>query len=188
MRRSRIIAVRATSSSPSGCATTADPQILSPAAALPRGWCLMGLNRPTEAAAAFDVALRSDTAAARSEAAYGQSLAYLRLGLSNDAAVSAAKAPQTRQHALELQTAILTNRATNAFNTKRYREAILYLDQLRQIQPERMDLMVLRGYAYLNLKRYPDAIRIFEAAAATGNQDAITALSNAREAQRTPNN
>src|SRR6201999_2658359 len=110
----------------------------------------------------------------REDAAYGQSLAYLRLGLSNQAAVSAAKAPQNRQRALELQTAILTNRATNAFDTKRYREAILYLDQLRQIQPERIDLMVLRGYSYMNLQRYPDAIRIFEAAAETGNQDAIS--------------
>lgn len=171
-----------------GCSTTIDPATLRPAEALPRGWCLMELNRPMEAAAAFEIGLRSDQQKAREDAAYGQSLAYLRLGLSSDAAVAAAKAPQNRQRALELQTAILTNRATNAFDTKRYREAILYLDQLGQIQPERMDLMVLRGYAYLNMKRYSDAIRIFEAAAATGNHEAITALSNAREAQRSPGN
>ncbi|KAA0695650.1 tetratricopeptide repeat protein [Neorhizobium sp. P12A] len=184
----RVVATRTSRPAiPQGCSTTIDPETLPPAAALPRGWCLMNLNRPTEAAAAFDVALRSNVPQAREDAAYGQSLAYLRLGLSNQAAVSAAKAPQNRQRALELQTAILTNRATNAFGTKRYREAILYLDQLRQIQPERIDLMVLRGYAYLNMKRYPDAIRIFEAAAETGNHDAITALSNAREAQKYPN-
>jgi hypothetical protein len=46
----------------------------------------------------------------------------------------------------------------------------------------------LRGYAYLNLKRYSDAIRIFEAAAATGDQNAITALVNARNEQAHPSN
>ncbi|PZM14682.1 tetratricopeptide repeat protein [Rhizobium tubonense] len=167
-----------------GCSTTIDPEMLPPAQAVTRGWCLMGLNRPTEAAAAFEVGLRSATQKGREDAAYGQSLAYLRLGLTSNAAVAATKAPLSQQRALELQTSILTNRASNAFDTKRYREAILYLDQLSQLQPERIDLMVLRGYAYLNLKRFSDAIRIFEAAAATGNHDAISALSNARAAQR----
>src|SRR6202008_4344676 len=114
------------------------------------GWCLMNLNRPMEAAKAFEVALQNSSQQAREDAAYGQSLAYLRLGLASNAAVSAAKMPQSRQRALELQTAILTKRATNAFDAKRYREAILFLDQLSQIQSERLDLMVLRGYAYLN--------------------------------------
>jgi tetratricopeptide (TPR) repeat protein len=169
-----------------GCATTVDPETQPPALAVTRGWCLMGLNRPAEAAAAFEVGLRASTQKAREDAAYGQSLAYLRLGLTSNAAVAATKAPLSQQRALELQTSILTNRASNAFDTKRYREAILYLEQLSQLQPERIDLMVLRGYAYLNLKRYSDAIRIFEAAAATGNHDAITGLANAREAQREP--
>jgi tetratricopeptide (TPR) repeat protein len=171
---------------PAGCATTVNPEALDPAVAVPRGWCLMNLNRPVEAAAAFEIGLRSPAPKDRQDAAYGQSLAYLRLGLSANAAVAAVKAPQTRQRATELQTAILAKRASAAFDEKRYREAILYLDQLRQIQPERIDLMVLRGYAYMNMQRYSDAIRIFEAAAATGNQDAISALSNVRAAQRTP--
>jgi tetratricopeptide (TPR) repeat protein len=169
-----------------GCATTIDPETLPPAQALSRGWCLMELNRPTEAAAAFEVGLRSAAQKTREDAAYGQSLAYLRLGLTSNAAVAATKAPLSPQRALDLQTSILTNRASNAFDTKRYREAILYLDQLGQLQPERIDLMILRGYAYLNLRRFSDAIRIFEAAAATGNHEAITALSNAREAQKDP--
>jgi tetratricopeptide (TPR) repeat protein len=178
--------VRGTRPRAIGCATTIDPETLPPAQALSRGWCLMELNRPTEASAAFEVGLRSAAQKTREDAAYGQSLAYLRLGLTSNAAIAATKAPLSPQRALDLQTSILTNRASNAFDTKRYREAILYLDQLRQLQPERIDLMVLRGYAYLNLRRFSDAIRIFEAAAATGNHDAITALSNAREAQKEP--
>lgn len=146
----------------------------------------MNLKRPAEAAAAFEVALRSTLPKDRQDAAYGQSLAYLQLNLASNAAVSAIKAPQTRERALSLQTAILTKRASAAFDEKRYREAILYLDQLKQIQPEQIGLMVLRGYAYLSLKQYPDAVRIFEAAAATGDHTAITALSNTREAMKHP--
>ena len=160
--------------------------MLSPTLALPRGWCLMELKRPAEAAAAFEIALRSPAPKDRQDAAYGQSLAYLQLNLASNAAVAAIRAPQSRERALGLQTAILTKRASSAFDEKRYREAILYLDQLRQIQPEQIGLMVLRGYAYLNLKRYSDAIRIFEAAASTGDRDARNGLANAREAMAHP--
>lgn len=148
----------------------------------------MSKKRPVEAAATFEIALRSPLPKDRQDAAYGQSLAYLQLNLASNAAVSAIKAPQSRERALSLQVAILTKRASSAYDEKRYREAILYLDQLNQIQPEQIGLMVLRGYAYLNLKRYSDAIRIFEAATATGDRDAITGLTNARNEQAHPSN
>ena len=61
----------------------------------------------------------------REEAAYGQSLAYLRAGLANDAAVAATKAPMNHQRAAELQVAILADRALSAFTAKRYHEALL---------------------------------------------------------------
>lgn len=44
-----------------------------------------------------------------------------------------------------------------AFSAKRYRETLVYLDQRAQLQQERIDLMVLRGYSYLNLQMYGDA-------------------------------
>jgi tetratricopeptide (TPR) repeat protein len=162
--------------------------MLAPSEAVPRGWCLLNLKRPAEAAATFEIGLHSTFPKDRQDAAYGQSLAYLQLNLASQAAVSAIKAPQSRERALGLQTAILSKRASAAYDEKHYREAILYLDQLNQIQPEQVGLMVLRGYAYLNLKRYSDAIRIFEAAAATGDQNAITALVNARNEQAHPSN
>jgi tetratricopeptide (TPR) repeat protein len=154
-----------------GCRTTINPQTLSPDAALARGWCLMELNRPVEAAAAFEVGLLGASAKTREDAAYGQSLAFLRSGLASKAAVAAVKAPQNRQRALELQTAILADKAVAAFDAGRPRETLLALDQLKQITPERTDLMALRGYAYLKLKRYGDARRVFEALAAIGNTD-----------------
>lgn len=76
----------------------------------------------------------------------------------------------------ELQTAILADRAIAAFEAERYGEAIPFLDQLGQISSRRQDLTVLRGYAYMNLKRYDKARRIFEALAATGNRDAMQGL------------
>nr|WP_037154024.1 cellulose synthase [Rhizobium freirei] len=161
---------------PAGCTTTINAELLTPANALSRGWCLMNLNRPMEAVEAFGVALNNSDPKSREEAAYGQSLAYLRAGLANNAAVAATKAPMNHQRAAELQVAILADRALSAFNGKRYHEALLYLDQRSQLQQERVDLMVLRGYSYLNLKMYDDAQRIFTAVAATGNRDGSRGL------------
>lgn len=169
-----------------GCGASADLSTMSPVAAIDRGWCLMQLNRPIEAAAAFEVGLRSPSAKAREDAAYGQSLAYLRAGLVDQAAVSATKAKQGLKRAVELQTSILADRATNAFDAGRYRETIAYLDQLSQLQTERADLMVLRAYAYRRLERKAEATRIFEALAATGNRAAIQGLGEIR-AEDTPN-
>jgi len=163
-----------------GCSTTFDAGQLSPANALSRGWCLMDINRPMEAISAFEAALQSPVRKDREDAAYGQSLAYLRAGLSSNAAVAATKAPQNRQRAAELQVAILADRALSAFDAGRYRETLIYLDQRAQLQQERIDLMVLRGYCYLNLKMYGDATRIFEAAAATGSRDAARGLADVR--------
>ncbi|TWB11491.1 MULTISPECIES: cellulose synthase [unclassified Rhizobium] len=159
-----------------GCNTTVNARLLTPASALSRGWCLMNLNRPMEAVEAFDVALSNTDPKSREEAAYGQSLAYLRAGLANNAAVAATKAPMNHQRAAELQVAILADRALSAFEGKRYHETLLYLDQRAQLQQERVDLMVLRGYCYLNLKMYDDAERIFTAVAATGSRDGSRGL------------
>jgi tetratricopeptide (TPR) repeat protein len=144
----------------------------------------MDMNRPLEAAEAFEVALRAPASEIRRDAAYGQSLAYLRAGLTNKAAVAATKSPQTRARVAELQGAILADRAIAAFDAGRYRETLMFLDQLRQIATERTDLLVLRGYAYLNLDRYAEAKQIFEAAAATGNRDAQRGLADVNATQQ----
>ncbi|WP_407722186.1 tetratricopeptide repeat protein [Neorhizobium petrolearium] len=163
-----------------GCSTTAQITGLSSDQALARGWCLMDLNRPIEAAAAFEVALQSRTQRVREDAAYGQSLAYLRLGLTSKAAVAATKAPQSSQRAVELQVAILADYAISAFDAGRYREALIYLDQRSELRPESADLTILRGYSYMNLDRPRDALRIFEAVAATGNRDASRGMADVR--------
>lgn len=180
IRKPVVVAQVHTKSRVKGCRASVDPSTMTPGAAIDRGWCLMQLNRPIEAAAAFDMGLRSSSAKAREDAAYGQSLAYLRAGLIDQAAVSATKAKQRIKRAVELQTSILSNRASNAFDAGRYRETIVYLDQLAQLQTERADLMVLRGYAYRSLGRKAEAVLIFEALAATGNRAAIQGLGEIR--------
>ena len=164
------------------CASRVDVSRLSPAAALSRGWCLMELNRPLEAAEAFGSALHGSNRALSEDAAYGQSLAYLRLGLTDRAAVAATKAPMSSTRAGELQASILADRAVQAFQSDRYRETLLYLDQRTQVQQEPVDLMVLRAYSYMNLGRPHDALRLFEAAAATGSRDASRGLADAKAA------
>jgi tetratricopeptide (TPR) repeat protein len=180
--RETSTSVVATTVRRSSCATHLDASRLSPAAALTRGWCLMDLNRPLEAAESFGAALRSSDRSISEDAAYGQSLAYLRLGLTDRAAVAATKAPMRPDRARELQASILADRAVQAFQSDRYREALLYLDQRTQVQQEPVDLMVLRGYSYMNLNRPYDALRLFEAAAATGNRDASRGVADARRA------
>lgn len=159
-----------------GCSSYTNPERLQPAAALSHGWCLMDADRPLEAAKAFEVALRGGNERTRRDAAYGQSLAYLRAGLVDNAAVAAIKAPQSGKRAVELQTNILDERARGAFERGRYAEAIMALDRRAQIAPERIDLMVLRGYSYMRLNRLGDARRVFEAVARTGSRDGIKGL------------
>lgn len=162
------------------CHLHADPRSLSAQAALQRAWCLMDADRPMEAVPAFAVALERGGETTRRDAAWGKSLAYLRLELVDNAAVAAVAAPQDAQRANELQTAILAQRAVGAFERGRFVEALLALDQRAQIAPERIDLMVLRGYAYLNLNRMADARRIFQAVAGTGNRDGLRGLAEVK--------
>lgn len=165
-----------------GCSSTVDPVTLSPEAALSRGWCLMRANRPVEAAAAFDVALQG-TGRAHADAAYGQSLAYLAAGLPDMAAVSASKAPMDADRSVEIRTALLESQAANAFDQGRYVETIMALDERSRIAPERTGLMVLRGYAYLRLRRFEEAEQIFRAAAGTGSHDALKGLNDVKTAR-----
>ncbi|RRN67191.1 cellulose synthase [Agrobacterium deltaense] len=170
-------------SRPRSCAAYPDPQRLPPQQALDLGWCLMETNRPAEALKAFESAIESGQSNVKSDAAYGQSLAYLRVGLTDHAAVSATKSRMDRPRATELQVSILADRAVSAFGSKRYAETLLLLDQRARLADERTDLMVLRGYSYLAMRRYGEAAQIFESLTAIGNKDGIRGLAAVRAAR-----
>ncbi|MBJ3786475.1 tetratricopeptide repeat protein [Devosia sediminis] len=169
-----------TSSGAVSCQQFVPPQALSPGAALSHGWCLMNLNRPGEAVGHFARALHSTSSSTRGDAAYGQSLAYLRMGLTDNAAVAAAAGPQSDSRAIELQVAILSQKATAAYAIGDYTRALDALDQRSQMAPERNDLLTLRAWSYYHLRRYAEAERIFAAVAATGYGDAVSGLAAAR--------
>lgn len=162
------------------CAGFVPPESLSPAGALQRAWCLMDLNRPTDAAANFARALQSSTESVRSDAAYGQSLAYIRLGLPRDAMVAASSAPQTRQRAVQLQGDIGTQAAIRAYEIGDYRATLIALDERARFAPEQNDLLTMRAWSYFHLKRYRESEQIFAAVVATGYGPAVGGLDTVR--------
>ncbi|SOC90964.1 hypothetical protein SAMN05216358_1063 [Rhizobium sp. AN5] len=171
------------SSRPRSCAVYPDPQRLPAQQALDLGWCLMETNRPAEALKAFESAIAGGQSTVKSDAAYGQTLAYLRMGLTDHAAVSATKSRMDRPRATELQVSILADRAVSAFQSKRYAETLLLLDQRARLADERTDLMVLRGYSYLAMNRYADAAQIFESLTSIGDKEGIRGLAAVRAAR-----
>lgn len=152
-------------SRPSGCGgLVARTGRLSASQSLTKGWCLLDLNRPMEAAVAFGAAMDGAPGTqTASDAAYGRSLAYLRAGLTDNAAVAAAAAPQDLSRRADLGVQILSQRAVSAYQAGRYVDAILAMEQRNAIVPESREDMLLRGWAYYNLGEVATARRIFEA-------------------------
>jgi tetratricopeptide (TPR) repeat protein len=158
------------------CAAYVAPERLGGASAVSRGWCLLDLNRPIEAADAFEAGMRSTTGKLRSDAAYGKTLADLRAGLTDSAAISASAAPQDTKRSVAMQAEILTQRALGAYSDTRYVETLFFLDERSRIAPEQNDLLMIRGWSYFHLHRLPEAKRIFVAVAGTGSREALRAL------------
>jgi tetratricopeptide (TPR) repeat protein len=158
------------------CVEYVPPERLGGASAVSRGWCLLDLNRPIEAADAFEAGMRSTTGKVRSDAAYGKTLADLRAGLTDSAAIAASAAPQDTQRNVAMQAEILTQRALGAYGDGRYVEVLFFLDERSRIAPEQNDLLMIRGWSYFHLHRLPEAKRIFVAVAGTGSREALRAL------------
>jgi cellulose synthase operon protein C len=167
---------------PTSCLASVTARSLPADQSVAQGWCLMNANRPAEAVDAFDRGLASTQAKVRSDAAYGKSLAYIRLGLTSNAAFAATSSDLDTKRATELQVVLLADRAVASFQAGRYSETINLLDRRARLATERVDLMVLRGYVYLKLKRYGDATRVFQSLAAIGNRDGVKGLADVKEA------
>ncbi len=146
---------------------------LSPGDAVARGWCLMQMKRPMEAAQSFDLALNNGaTGRVAEDAAYGKSLALMQKNLTNDAQVAATEAPQSPRRATQLSADLLAPRAVTSYRDDRSGEALIALDERARLVPEDQGLMMLRGWSYYHLRDFISADRIFKALAATGNTDA----------------
>lgn len=152
-------------------ARTGNPEVASAtgANAVARGWKLMDLDRPMEAVRAFDEALATSSGRVAEDAAYGKSLAYLRLGMTNRAQAAALQAPQNPRRAVQLSGDLLAQRALAAYKDQRYVDVIISLDERSRIAPEQQDLMVLRAWSYFKIRDLQSAERIFRALASQGN-------------------
>ncbi|WP_370677671.1 cellulose synthase [Pleomorphomonas sp. PLEO] len=164
-----------------GVTAPSQSQPTSDAAALRLGWCYMDLKQPASALRSFEAVAARASASRREEASYGRALALLRLGLTDEAAIAATGTPMSPERAATLQTIILANRAIAAFDGNRFREAILYLDQRAALAPEPLDLMTLRGHAYVKLGSMEEAKRVFSALAAIGNPEGPRGLNMIRD-------
>ncbi|MEJ8571576.1 hypothetical protein [Microbaculum marinum] len=156
-------------SGPVNCARAApDPRSLAAGTALAFAWCLMELDRPIVAVPYFERAIAAGDAKTASDASYGKSLAFLRKGMTGEAAAASTQAAQTPARAVELQTEIITQRALAAYDRGQYALTLTLLDQRRQIAPEVVDLLVIRGWCYYRLGQYDSAKRMFRAAVDSG--------------------
>ena len=149
------------------------------AGTLAAGWCLMEQDRPFEAAQAF-------AQAGGGEAAFGAALAYLRMGLTRDAALAAARAPldATRRH--QIETSLVTQVATDAYERGKFTQALEALDQRRALAPEQNDLMMLRGWSYYEMGDFISARRMFEAVDAVAPTPATRRALNTVNLRMTP--
>ncbi len=136
----------------------------------------MELERPYDAAVYFERAMSGDSKTA-SEAGYGAALAYLRKGMTTEAASVLRRASLTSKRASEIQTAILSQQAVNAFDQRQYEQTLAFLDQRSAFAPESIDLMVIRGWAYYQLGRTSSAEKVFRRVLQTGrNRQAAEGL------------
>lgn len=129
-----------------------------------RGWCAFNLDQPMEAVATFQAALKAGlNGEQRRDAAYGIALAYLKMGMTEDASRIAAATDFTRKQRVDIEREILDQRGVNAYKRKDYRKAIAYFDALEQLTGGiRRDLAVLRAFAWLNAGNRAEARRQFE--------------------------
>lgn len=135
-----------------------------------RGFCLLELRRPIEAAQAFQIArmsarFGSDAAA---DAVYGATLAAIAANQTDEAAVTAASGPMSRPRRTETQISILTQRALAANQLEQNAATAFYLDQRNRIAPLQKDLMLLQGFAYQNRGDRVAARRMFDAVNRSG--------------------
>ena len=125
-----------------------------------RGWCLMGANRPVEAAQAFAASVRLG-GRGKVSSAYGQALATLRSGKTNEALSIANQNPMTPKQRRVIDIELLTQRARAAFANRDYAASVYALDKRAKLIPETCDLTLLRAWAHYHTGRITSARAIF---------------------------
>ena len=134
---------------------------LSAEALLARGWCFMGLNRSSDARAAFNAAL-AGRGVTRQDATYGLALAALRDKLTDQAEAALSATPLSAVRDREIRAEIYWQRARAAFDIGQYDQALAALNARMQLVPEPTDMSKLRAWAHQKLGHKAEAKAIFE--------------------------
>ncbi len=146
-----------------GCVALAESRgRLTAAESLTKGWCLLELDRPAEAAVAFEAATRG-SGKVRDDAVYGRSLALFAAGDVRGATASAAAPGMTAERRTEVGVAVLAEQAIAAFNARRWSQVLAVLDTRAAHVAETRDLAMMRGWALAHLRRKGEAARVFAA-------------------------
>lgn len=135
---------------------------LPPATSLIAGWCLLKLDRPSEAALAFRAA-EAGEGSVRDDAVYGRSLALMAAGDVRGAVEKASAGSMTTERRDEIGVAVLADQAAAAFNAHRWKQALAVLDERRRYGSESQDLGLMRGWSLWHLNRRAEAKRVFAA-------------------------
>lgn len=179
----------ATASSPRASATSTGGGSCgmgaSGAAAVQRGWCLLNLKRPVAAAAAFEAARRSSDVQIAADAAAGLAYAKIQQGLTAEASAAATSAQLPAARGRELNALLLSERFYAQYDARDFNGALITLSTRARYAPETTDLMLMRGWAYLNLGRFDDAAQVFETLYKTNKSpEAMSGLNAIRDITR----
>ena len=128
-------------------------------ASLQSGWCLMSLNRPQEAAAAFSAAQSGP--ATRVDGAYGEALAALRSNRTDEAVMAANSGGLTTARRNEIGLAALAQKASMTFDQGKYEDTLRALDQRRMFVAEPRDLAILRAWSTYHTGHSEEARTMF---------------------------
>ncbi|GAB5388951.1 MAG: hypothetical protein Alpg2KO_19190 [Alphaproteobacteria bacterium] len=131
---------------------------------LQRGWCTLGLKRPTEAIALFNEAATLPTNDPRQvevDTAFGRSLALLQKGLIDEAMRNAKYYRLDQKTLSELRAEALTQRANLAFNAGSYEDALRFLEHRAAVAPLRRDLLIMQAWALYHKGEIQESARIF---------------------------
>ncbi|UDL93064.1 hypothetical protein LGH83_10520 [Lichenihabitans sp. PAMC28606] len=126
-----------------------------------KGWCLLGLDRPEEAAIAFGQAQNGQQGKLREDSAYGQSLSLLRSGKTDAAAQVAGGAALSASRRNDIGVQVLTQRVYTNYGAQRWAETLAALNQRAAYAPETRDLRMARGWSLFHLGDYDGAKQIF---------------------------
>ncbi|WP_373355074.1 hypothetical protein [Pseudoroseicyclus sp. CXY001] len=128
-----------------------------------RAWCAYNIDRPMEALALFTASADGRLGGlVQRDARYGMALSMLELDMTDAASMIAARTDFDAAQRRTIETIILDQRGVRAYDQGKYRDAIIFFDELERVQGQlRRDLEILRGYAMLNSGDQRGALQVF---------------------------